>query len=303
MPIIEANNIKLAYDIQGEPDGEPLLLIAGLGLQLISWPDAFCGELVRQGYRVIRFDNRDSGLSSRMEQYGKPNLQLAFFKSLFHMPLLSGYTLYDMARDAVGLLDALGIRRAHVVGASMGGMIAQIMAARHPERVISLTSIMSTSGRPGLPGPTLAASQAMFSRPANPRDPESVIAHYVRLFQVIGSPAFPTPEAELRRRVCESVRRGASFSGTRRQVMAVAATGDLAAQLRTIRLPALVIHGTHDPLVPIACGRDTARHIPGAVMHEVEGMGHDLPPPLEQDIARLIAAHCGRAWPVQAKQA
>lgn len=303
MPIIEANNIKLACDIQGRPDGEPLLLIAGLGMQLTSWPDAFCRELVAQGFRVIRFDNRDSGQSSRMEHHGRPNLHLAFFKTMFHMPLLSGYTLHDMARDAVCLLDALGIERAHVAGASMGGMIAQIMAARYPERVMTLTSIMSTSGRPGLPGPTMAAANAMFSRPANPRDPESVIAHYVRLFRVIGSPAYPTPEAELVRRVRDNVRRGASFSGTSRQIMAVASTGSLVPQLRTIRLPALVIHGTDDPLVPIACGRDTARSIPGAVMHEVPGMGHDIPPQLEQDLARVIAAHCRREWPEQARQA
>ncbi|GIZ51224.1 alpha/beta fold hydrolase [Noviherbaspirillum aridicola] len=303
MPIIEANNIKLAYDIQGPADGEPLLLIAGLGMQLTSWPDAFCRELAAQGFRVIRFDNRDCGQSSRMEQYGKPNLHLAFFKTMFHMPLLSGYTLNDMARDAVGLLDALGIERAHVAGASMGGMIAQIMAARHPERVITLTSIMSTTGRPGLPGPTMAAANAMFSRPANPRDPESVIAHYVRLFRVIGSPAYPTPEAELVRRVRDNVRRGASFSGTSRQVMAVASTGSLVPQLRTIRLPTLVIHGSDDPLVPVACGRDTARTIPGAVMHEVPGMGHDIPPQLEVELARLIAAHCRREWPEQAQRA
>ncbi|HEY8609492.1 MAG TPA: alpha/beta hydrolase [Noviherbaspirillum sp.] len=303
MPIIEANNIKLAYDVRGEPDAEPVLLIAGLGLQLTSWPDAFCETLVEQGFRVIRFDNRDTGLSSRMEQYGKPNLHTAFFKSLFHMPLLGGYTLYDMARDAICLLDALGVARAHVVGASMGGMIAQLMAARYPERVITLTSIMSTSGRPGLPGPSFAANQAMFSRPANPRDPNSVIDHYVRLFQVIGSPAYPTPEPELRRRVRESVRRGASFSGTARQMMAVATTGDLVPQLRTIRLPALVIHGTHDPLVPIACGRDSARNIAGAVLHEVEGMGHDIPPQLEQDLARVIAGHCRREWPAEAQRA
>lgn len=303
MPITEANNIRLAYDVQGRPDGEPLLLIAGLGLQLTSWPDAFCRELAEQGFRVIRFDNRDSGQSSRMEQHGRPNLHLAFFKSMFHMPQVSGYTLHDMARDAAGLLDALDISRAHVVGASMGGMIAQIMAARHPERVITLTSIMSTSGRPGLPGPSIAAAHAMFSRPANPRDPESVLAHYVKLFRVIGSPAYPTPEAELVRRVSENVRRGASFSGTSRQIMAVAATGSLVPLLRAIRLPALVIHGTDDPLVPIACGRDCARSIPGAVMHEIAGMGHDMPPQLERDLARLIGAHCRREWPEQAQQA
>lgn len=292
MPIIETNGIQLAYDEQGDPQGEPILLIAGLGLQLISWPDAFCKGLGDQGFRVIRFDNRDSGLSSKMDHFGKPNLHLAFFKTLFHMPLFSGYTLYDMARDAIGLLDGLDIPKAHVVGASMGGMIAQIIAARYPHRALTLTSVMSTSGRPGLPGPTMAASNAIFSRPANPRDMNSVIDHFVHLFRVIGSPAFPTPEAELRKRVAQSVRRNVCARGTARQVMAVASSGDLGAQLRTIRLPALVIHGTDDPLVPIACGRDSALLIPNAILHEVEGMGHDFPPALDAVLADLIAAHC-----------
>lgn len=292
MPTVEANGITLAYDMQGDPKGEPVLLIAGLGLQLISWPDAFCHKLVEQGFRVIRFDNRDCGLSSKMDHFGKPNLHLAFFKSLFHMPLFSGYTLYDMAKDATALLDALGIEKAHIVGASMGGMIAQIIAARHPDRTLTLTSIMSTSGRPGLPGPTMAANHAMFSRPANPRDPNSVVDHFVHMFRVIGSPAYPMPEAELRKRVVQSVSRNVCARGTARQVMAVASSGDLAAQLRTVRVPALIIHGTDDPLVPIACGRDCARLIPGAILREIEGMGHDFPPGLDTNLAELVGAHC-----------
>ena len=308
MPIIQANGIELAYDVQGKPDGEPLLLIAGLGLQLISWPEAFCAALVSQGFRVIRFDNRDSGLSSKMDQFGKPNLPLAFFKSLFQMPLFSGYTVVDMAHDAVGLLDALGIEKAHVVGASMGGIIAQIIAARHAQRTRTLTSIMSTTGRPGLPGPTLAVSNVLFSRPDDTGDVNSVIDHFVRLFRAIGSPAYPTPDALLRKRVAASVRRNVCVSGTTRQMLAVASSGDRTAQLRTIAAPTLVIHGTDDPLVPVAAGRDTARAIPGAVLHEVEGMGHDFPPALEQMLAMLIAAHCRgelqqNASPMQASPA
>lgn len=294
MPIAEVNGIKLAYEEQGDPRGEPLLLIAGLGLQLISWPEEFCSALAKEGFRVIRFDNRDSGLSSKMNHFGKQHLDLAIFKSLFRTPLFSGYTLYDMAKDATGLLDVLGIARAHIVGASMGGMIAQIIAARYPHRVLTLTSIMSTSGRPGLPGPTMEANQAMFTSLQNPHDMESVIDHFVHLFRVIGSPAYPTPEVVLRKRVVDSVRRNVSVSGTSRQMMAVASTGDLVAQLRTIKAPTLVIHGTDDPLVPVACGRDTAHWIAGATLHEIEGMGHDLPPALENPIAELIAAHCKR---------
>lgn len=303
MPTIEANGIKLAYDIQGNPQGEAILLVAGLGLQLISWPDAFCRGLADQGFRVIRFDNRDSGLSSKMEQFGKPNLHMAFFKSLFHMPLFSGYTLYDMAKDGTSLLDALGIEKAHIVGASMGGMIAQIIAARYPQRTLTLTSIMSTSGRPGLPGPTLAANNAMFSSPENPHDANSVIDYFVSMFRVIGSPRYPTPDEVLRKRVADSVRRNVCPRGTARQMMAVASSGDRVALLRTVRVPTLVIHGNEDPLVPIACGRDTAHLVPGAVMHEVEGMGHDIPPELDLELAGLIAAHCKGSLEPEARRA
>jgi proline iminopeptidase len=289
---IEANGIRIAYDTLGNSRGEPILLINGLGLQLISWPEDFCRGLTAEGFRVVRFDNRDSGLSSKMNQFGKPNLQHAFFRSLFHLPMLSGYTLYDMAKDVVGLLDGLNIERAHVVGASMGGMIGQIIAGLYPHRVLTLTSIMSTSGRPGLPGPSLAASNAMFSRPRNPRDIDSVIEHFMHLFKVIGSPVYPTPDDELRARISAAVRRDPSYSGTMRQALAVAASGDQAALLRTVKAPTLVIHGTADPLVPLACGRDIARLVPGAVLHEIEGMGHDFPPALDGVLSGLIARHC-----------
>jgi proline iminopeptidase len=303
LPIIEANGIKLAYDEQGDPKGEVVLLIAGLGLQLISWSDAFCKGLIDEGFRVIRFDNRDSGLSSKMEQFGKPNLQFAFFRPLFHMPLFSGYTLYDMAKDGICLLDALGVDRAHIVGASMGGMIAQIIAGRYPERTLSLTSIMSTSGRPGLPGPMMAANQALFSRPENPHDINSVIDYYVQMFRVIGSPRYPTPDAVLRQRVAESVRRNVCVSGTARQIMAVASSGDRVALLSTIKLPTLVIHGTDDPLVPVACGRDTARMVRGAILHEIDGMGHDFPPVLDATLSGLIAEHCKLTQEPEARRA
>lgn len=301
LPIIATNGINLAYDVQGDPAGEPILLIAGLGLQLISWPDAFCQGLAAQGFRVIRFDNRDCGLSTKMDQFGKPHLPTAFFHSLFHLPLLSGYTLYDMAKDAVGLLDELGIGKAHIVGASMGGMIAQIIAATSPHRTLTLTSIMSTSGRPGLPGPTLAAHNALFSSPDNPREIDSVIGYFVKMFQVIGSPRYPTPEAELRRRVVQSVRRNVCPAGSARQIMAVAASGDRVALLRTIKAQSLIIHGSDDPLVPIACGRDTARWIPNATMHEIEGMGHDFPPALETALSDVIGKHCRRGNELEAR--
>jgi proline iminopeptidase len=174
----------------------------------------------------------------------------------------------------------------------MGGMIAQIIAATRPDRTYTLTSIMSTSSRPGLPGPTMAAQNALLSRPDNPRDVESIVAHFIRAYRTIGSPRFPTPDAVLRRRVMANVRRSFCPRGTSRQFMAVAASGDRVALLTTVRVPTLVIHGKEDPLVPVACGRDTAHWIPGAILREVAGMGHDLPPGLEEELAGMIAAHC-----------
>jgi proline iminopeptidase len=289
---IDANGITLAYETQGNPQHEPVLLIAGLGLQLTDWPDEFCTALADEGFYVIRFDNRDSGLSAKMEHDGKPDLALAFVKSMFFMPLLSGYTLYDMAKDAIGLLDALGISKAHIVGSSMGGMIAQIIAATSPHRTRTLISMMSTSGRPGLPGPTLAAHNALLSRPDDPRDLDSVVDHFMHAYRTIGSPGYPTPETLMRKRVRASVLRNFYPMGTTRQVMAVAASGDRVALLSMVRVPTLVIHGTHDPLVPAECGRDTARWVRGAILHEVEGMGHDLPPGLDEELAGIIAAHC-----------
>ncbi|WP_307718590.1 alpha/beta fold hydrolase [Massilia violaceinigra] len=193
MPILTANGIRIAYETAGDPKDTPLLLIMGLGMQLTAWPDDFVDGLVELGFYVIRFDNRDSGLSTKFDHAGTPSLPLAWLKKLVRWPLRSAYTLADMADDALGVLSALGVARAHVVGASMGGMIAQILAARHPERVISLTSIMSDSGRRGLPGPTREA-RAVLMRPArNARDLDSLVTHMVHTMRVIGSPAIPPP--------------------------------------------------------------------------------------------------------------
>lgn len=299
MPTITANGITLTYDTQGNPKAVPIVLIMGLGMQLIAWPEAFCRALVERGFYVIRFDNRDAGLSSTMDHFGTPNLPLAFVKSLLRLPLSSGYKLKDMADDTIGLLDVLGIGKAHIVGASMGGMIAQIVAATHPQRVLSLTSIMSSSGRRGLPGPTSAARRALLSRPAKP-DLDSLINHLVKVFRVIGSPGYPAPENFLRERLRASVTRSMNPRGTARQMVAIAASGDRVALLKAIRVPTLVIHGSADPLIPVACGRDTARLVPGAALHEIAGMGHDLPPDLLPFLASLIAAHClGEALPVR----
>lgn len=291
MATLNINGITLAYDTRGDRAMPAVLLIMGLGMQMTAWPESFCDGLAERGFHVIRFDNRDSGLSTKLDQHGAPNLPLAWLKYQLRLPLRPAYTLDDMAKDAVGLLDRLDIPAAHIVGASMGGMIAQIIAARYPQRTLTLTSIMSTSGRRSLPGPTSRARRALLSRPRNPRDPESVISHLVRVFRTIGSPGYPTSEGELRTGIAASLQRANCPQGTARQLVAVTASGSRERLLKTIRVPTQVIHGTDDPLVPLASGRDTARLIPGAVLHEIPGMGHDLPAALHGKLINLIDCH------------
>jgi pimeloyl-ACP methyl ester carboxylesterase len=288
MPIITANGIDIAYETSGNPDGPPVLLIMGLGMQLVSWPMEFVQGLEQQGCYVIRFDNRDSGLSTKFDQAGVPNLPLSYVKSVVGWPLRSAYMLSDMAADACCLLDALGVARAHVIGVSMGGMIAQIFAALYPERTLSLTSIMSSSGRRGLPGPTRAARRALMQQaPAGARR-EHLIEHMAQTFRVIGSPDFPMPEKVLRERIARSIDRSLCPGGVARQLVAIAASGDRSPLLRQIIRPSLVIHGAADPLVPVACGIDTAQRIAGAALHVIDGMGHDLPPQLIPRFLSLI---------------
>jgi proline iminopeptidase len=286
-----ANGITIAYETSGNPLDTPVLLIMGLGMQLIAWPQDLVDGLVEQGYYVIRYDNRDIGLSSKLHRYKKPNLVLAYLKSLVGWKQASGYTLHDMADDALGLLDALGIGKAHVVGVSMGGMIAQIFAARFAGRTLSLTSIMSSSGRRGLPGPTPAARNALMHGPADPGDRKAVVDRGVAVMRLIGSPSFPTPERTLRASIERALDRSISPDGLARQMVAIVASGDRTPLLRKIRCPALVIHGAADPLVPLACGVDTAEAIPGARLQVIEGMGHDLPPQLIERLLALLDHH------------
>ena len=298
MPSLNANGIRIAFDTAGDPKSVPLLLISGLGLQLTAWPDEFVEGLVELGFYVIRFDNRDTGLSTKFEHAGTPSLALAWLKSALRLPLKPPYRLEDMADDALGVLSALGIARAHVVGMSMGGMVAQLMAAKFPSRVLSLTSVMSSSGRRSLPGPTRAVQRAMMRRPASAADIEGAIDHGVRLLQAIASPSYPTPEKQLRRRVARALRRNYCPAGAQRQILAVAASGDRTPQLRTNAAPTLVIHGAADPLVPLACGVDTAQAIPGARLEVIEGMGHDLPSQLLERLTALIDAHAHGKMPL-----
>ncbi|MBV8124486.1 MAG: alpha/beta fold hydrolase [Burkholderiaceae bacterium] len=276
---ITANGISLEVEDHGPVNGRPLLLIMGLGMQLVAWSPGFIDRLVARGFRVIRFDNRDIGLSQRFDALGVPNLALATMRQLMHLPQQSPYTVADMAADAAGVLDALGIARAHVCGASMGGMIAQHLAASHPERVQSLTLMMTTSGARHLPGPTLKVQAAMMARPRT-RDAAALTAHFVHLYHLIGSPGHPMPEGWLERLVQESLQRAYRPKGMLRQLMAILADGDRSGLLAQIQAPTQIIHGDADPLVPVPAASDLAVKIKGAALDLVPGMGHDLPPAL-----------------------
>jgi proline iminopeptidase len=292
LPTIDTNGVTLFYEALGNPADPPLLLVMGVGTQLTGWPDSFCQALVDQGFFVIRFDNRDIGLSSKLTQFGVPNLKTAIMKSLFRMKLKPAYTLNDMATDTVGLLDGLGIAKAHLVGASMGGMIAQIVAAEHPQRILSLTSIMSTSGRRGLPVAKKSVSKAMLTPARNPADMDEMVKRSVHILQMIGSPRYPVPVEATTERVIANMNRSMSPDGYARQMLAILAAGDRTSQLKSIHVPTLVIHGASDPLIPIACGRDTADLIPGATFRKIDGMGHNFPPQLDEMLTGMIATHC-----------
>ena len=292
---VSTNGIRLEVEDHGPASGEPLLLVMGLGMQLVAWHDDFVRSLVERGFRVIRFDNRDIGLSQSFDALGMPSLGWASVKHLLGLRLSSPYSLVDMANDTAGVLDALGITSAHVCGASMGGMIAQQLAVRHPQRVKSLTLMMTSSGARRLPGPSLKVRGAMLSRPADPKNIDSVVAHYVSLYKLIGSPGYPASDVWLRQRLNMSVRRSHRPQGTARQLMAIAADGDRSALLARIKVPTQVLHGLADPLVPVAAGHDLARKIGGAKIELIEGMGHDLPVPLWPQFVASISAAAARA--------
>jgi len=284
---ISANNIALEVEDHGSPGGEPLVLIMGLGMQLVAWHEDFVQQLVSRGFRVIRFDNRDIGLSQGFDQLGVPNLALDAVRLAVGLPVKSAYSLEDMANDTAGILDVMGIRKAHICGASMGGMVAQ--------RLKSLTLMMTSSGARALPGPSLKVRGAMLSRPDDPKNIDSVVAHYVRLYKLIGSPGYPAGDDYLFQRLGRSVRRSYRPRGTARQLSAIAADGDRSALLAQIKQPTRVLHGLADPLIPVAAGRDLAAKIRGAQLDLVDGMGHDLPVPLWPRFVTAIASAAARA--------
>ncbi|TFZ04016.1 alpha/beta fold hydrolase [Ramlibacter humi] len=293
---VQANGHPIEVEDTGEAGRPAVLLVMGLGMQLVAWPAPFVAALQEDGFRVVRFDNRDVGLSQHFRHLGVPNLFVESMRHRFGMRVRAPYTLADMAADAIGVLDALAIAKAHVVGVSMGGMIAQRIAIAAPERVLSLTSIMSSSGARGLPGPQPHVLKALLARPGG-RSEDAIVDHTMRLLRAIASPGFPLDEAQLRDRVRLAHRRAYDPGGTLRQMTAVAADDARAALLARIQAPTLVVHGQDDPLVPFACGHDTARRIPGAKLVPVPGMGHDLPPGVVDRLLESVRPHLRQTAP------
>jgi pimeloyl-ACP methyl ester carboxylesterase len=287
---IQANGLRIEVDVQGPADGAPLLLIMGLGMQLIAWPEPLVQMLVQRGRRVIRIDNRDAGLSQGFEHLGMPKIAWAALRYALRLSVKSAYTIADMARDSVSVLDALKIERAHIAGASMGGMIAQHIAAEHPERVSALTLIMTTSGARQLPKPSAKARAALMDRRGqDSKNLEAIVDRLERVFTVIGSPAYRPQRDLFRARLRESVQRAYRPSGVARQLMAVAADGDRSALLARIGAPTHIIHGARDPLVPVAAAHDLHSKIKGSTLEVIDGMGHDLPHQLWPRLAASLA--------------
>jgi pimeloyl-ACP methyl ester carboxylesterase len=288
-----ANGIEIAYETIGDPSNPALLLVMGLGTQLIHWDLELCERFAERGFHVIRFDNRDAGRSTYIDA-PVPNLKRAMAGLRIDAP----YLLDDMADDAFGLLDHLGIKAAHVAGVSMGGMIAQTMAIRRPERVLSLTSIMSTTGERRAGRPKLRVWGVLLRRA--PRDKDAAVEYFVQVFGLIGSKGFPADEDRIRALAAEAYDRGHSPAGTGRQLAAIMASGDRTDRLRELRVPTLVFHGRDDPLVPFRGGRATADAIPGARLIGIPGMGHDLPRQVWPQLVDAVAETAARASAPQA---
>jgi pimeloyl-ACP methyl ester carboxylesterase len=287
------NGIEIVYETIGDPSKPPLLLVMGLGTQLIHWDLELCERFADRGFHVIRFDNRDAGRSTYIDA-PVPNIRRAMAGLKIDAP----YLLHDMADDAFGLLDHLGFEAAHVAGASMGGMIAQTMAIRRPERVLSLTSIMSTTGERRAGRPKLRVWGVLLRRA--PRDKDAAVEYFVRVFHMIGSKGFPVDEDRIRAHAAEAYDRGHDPAGTGRQLAAIMASGDRTDRLRGLQVPTLVFHGRDDPLVPFRGGRATADAIPGARLIAIPGMGHDLPREVWPQLVDAVAETAARASATQA---
>jgi pimeloyl-ACP methyl ester carboxylesterase len=300
MSLINIGRLELETVTYGTPGAPAILLIQGLGTPLTRWPTLMIEQLTTAGFRVIAFDNRDSGLSTRMDVLGLPDVHQMFpgiLPALSALPVSIPipYTLADMAADAVNLLDAIGVEAAHIVGASLGGMVAQLVVAHDPERCLSLTSIMSSSGNPLLPPPRPAALHALFAPLPGARDEASLIEDSIWRQKVLMSPGYPTPDEELYAMFASEYRRGGFYpAGVIRQLLALLGAGDRRAQLMAIQVPTMVMHGLEDPLINIACGRDTAAVIPGSEYRPIPGMGHDFPKALAGEFASAILSAARR---------
>lgn len=287
-----SNGLRLAYQDFGKPKDPVILLVAGLNNQMVRWPLALIDLLVSQGYRVIRFDNRDIGLSEKMEGVEAPGFFRLFLKHYLSIPVDAPYSLEDMAEDTVGVLDALSIDRAHIVGMSMGGMISQLVAAHYPRRICSLTSIMSTSGEWGKGVASLKVSRQML-RPAS-KD-RSALENGVDTWRMIGSPGYPLSESEIEAILRAEYKRSSNPAGYLRQIAAVRTAPGRGSLLSKLKMPVLIIHGREDLLVPVSGGIDTAKYIPHATLKIFDGMGHDLPEQLLPTFADLIAENARKA--------
>jgi len=293
MPKAKANNIEIEYDTFGDSSAKPLLFVMGLGAQMIRWEKDLCMMFVEKGFYVIRFDNRDVGLSTKFEEAGVPDIMKVFMARQRGESITPPYTVEDMADDAVGLLDALNIEKAHICGASMGGMIVQLIAIRHPNRVLSLTSIMSSTGNPNLPQPKPEAMQILL-KPA-PSEREAYIEESVKRWRVLYGSGFPYPAEKVHEIAAALYDRSYYPQGMTRQLVAILATENRVPKLGSVKIPTLVIHGGDDPLVPVEGGKETAASIPGAELLIIDGMGHSLPIEVWPQVVEAIAKNAAKA--------
>jgi pimeloyl-ACP methyl ester carboxylesterase len=287
MPNSVVNGIKIAWERQGPDSGPVICLVHGLGMPITAWPSAFVDGLVSRGYSVITMDNRDIGQSQQLSQFGVPNFLVNGLRRKFGLRVNAPYRLEDMMADTAALLRSLDVERAHVVGVSMGGMIAQLLAIHEPGLIASLTSIMSTTSNREMPGPDSEVARHIFSRPVS-RSKEDRLAFSLKTWRMISSPGYPSDEAERTRFILQNMERGVTAEGIGRQTLAIMAAPSRVHLLQQLKMPSLVIHGKQDRLVKVECGEDTARAIPGSKLHEFPGMGHDLPVPLIENFVELI---------------
>lgn len=293
MPIAKIKNIEIFYDTFGDPSSQPLLLIMGLGAQMIRWVPELCEEFMKKGFFVIRFDNRDAGLSTKIEEAGAPDIMKVYQKVMRREEIKAPYTLNDMVDDAIGLLDFLKIDKAHICGASMGGMIAQTISIRYSSRVLSLTSIMSSTGDPNLPHPKPQALKVLLTPP--PPGREECIETSVETWRILWGSGYPFNEEIQRKLVADAYDRSYYPDGFKRQLLSILASGDRTSALGSVRIPSLVIHGADDPLVPVEAGKATAKAIPGADLLIIDGMGHSFPPEIWPKVVDAISKNASKA--------